>query len=188
MQARPRAKARWEDGRAGPLRRLQGDLEAARLAAERKAAAHKSFTPEELVERFPLFAGLTPEQRETLVLHFLPREAQPGERIIRAGDEADAIYFISSGEVEVAVAGRKLKIDAGGFFGEMALLSGQARSADVTALDFCKFLTLGRSDFLRLLRRHPEMRTQIAALAEQRGEMNRQFLDEQEESADPARA
>lgn len=178
LQTRPRIKARWEDGRMGPMQRLQGDLEEARRQMEAKAAAHKTFTPEELVERFPLFAGLTPEQRETLILHFSTREAQPGERLIRAGDEADMIYFISSGQVEVAVAGHKLKIGAGGFFGEMALLSGEARTADVTALDYCKFLTLSRSDFHQLLRRYPDMRAQISALAAQRSEMNRQLFDE----------
>ena len=41
---------------------MQGDLEAARVQAERKAAAHKTFTPQELADRFPLFAGLTLEQ------------------------------------------------------------------------------------------------------------------------------
>lgn len=182
-QSRPSMKARCEDGRMGPLLRLQGDLDAAKRQMEAKAAAHKTFSPEELVEHFPLFAGLTPEQRETLILHFTPREAQPGERIIRAGEEADRIYFISSGQVEVAVAGRKLKIGGGGFFGEMALLSGQARTADVTALDFCKFLTLSRNDFRQLQRRYPDMRTQIAALAAQRSQMNRQFFDEQADDA-----
>ena len=88
---------------------VQGDLEAARAQAERKAAAHKTFTPQELADRFPLFAGLTLEQREVLLLHFKPRMAEPGERIFRAGDEADGVYFISKGEVEL-IAGRQIKL------------------------------------------------------------------------------
>jgi hypothetical protein len=72
---------------------------AARVRAEEKAAARRTFTPEELVERFPLFAGLTHKQREVLLLHFKPRTAMPGERVFRTGDAADGVYFISQGEV-----------------------------------------------------------------------------------------
>jgi CPA2 family monovalent cation:H+ antiporter-2 len=176
---RPRWKSWFEDSRAERFDRLRSNLEFARVALERKMNAHKTFSPEELVARFPLFAGLTPEQRETLILHFQPRTAQPGERLIRSGDKADAAFFLSAGEVEVAVSGRKInKLGAGSFFGEMALLSGEPRSADVTALDFCKYLALSQRDFRRFVRRDPSVYEQVVALAKERGNMNRQFLDD----------
>lgn len=178
IQTVPWLKLRLEDAREQRLVQLHSEFEAARRRVEAKAAAHKTFTPQELVERFPLFAGLPPEQREALLLHFEPETAQPGERVIRAGDKADKVYFISAGEVEVAIAGKRIKLGAGGFFGEMALLSGERRSADVTTLDYCRFVTLSRGDFRSFLRKHPGIRDQIAALAAQRGEMNRQILDE----------
>jgi hypothetical protein len=155
---------------------VEPGLAALLAQAERKAAAHKTFTPQELAERFPLFAGLTLEQREVLLLHFKPRTAEPGERIFRAGDEADGVYFISKGEVEVAVAGRQLKLGAGEVFGEMALISGQPRSADVTALDYSTFAMLSGRDFRQLLRKYPEIRAQIVRLAAQREESDRQVL------------
>lgn len=145
---------------------------------EIKAAVNRTFAPEELVDRFPLFSGLTPEQRGVLVLHFTARTVQPGERIIRSGDKADSVYFISSGQVEVSVAGKRIKLGPGDFFGEMALISGLPRSADVTALDYSKFATLNRRDFRRFLSRYPDIRDEIAALATQRREMNRQLLNE----------
>jgi CRP-like cAMP-binding protein len=52
-----------------------------------------------------------------------------------------------------------------------------ARSADVTALDYCKFLTLSQRAFREIMRRHPDIRARIATLAKERGEMNRQWLD-----------
>ncbi len=85
IQANPRRKARFEDSRQTRFLALQKELEDARVRAAEKAAAHKTFTPEELAERFPLFSNLTPEQREVLLLHFETRTAQPGDRIIRAG-------------------------------------------------------------------------------------------------------
>ena len=147
---------------------LQAELDAVRARAAEKAAAHRTFTPQELVERFPLFDGLTPGQREVLILHFHRQDAPPGERIIRAGTEADAVYFISAGEVEVHVGEQRIKLGGGDFFGEMALLSGQPRSADVTAVDFTELLVLDRRDFREFLRKHPEVRGQGAALAGQR--------------------
>ncbi|MGB5493398.1 MAG: cyclic nucleotide-binding domain-containing protein, partial [Sedimenticolaceae bacterium] len=151
------------------LGRVEAELDAAREQAAQRAAAHKTFTPEELAASFPLFASLTPEQREVLVLHFQPYSSEPGERIIRTGDPADALYLISEGEVEVTIDGRRINTRGPGeFFGEMALLSGDRRSADVTALDYSRFAMLSGRDFHKFLRRYPEIRGHIAALAADR--------------------
>jgi CPA2 family monovalent cation:H+ antiporter-2 len=179
IRARPRLKKLCEAFGYKQFAALQAELDSAREKAEQKAAAHKTFSPEELVSRFPLFAGMTPEQRELLILHFHPHTAQPGERIIRTGDKADAVYFISSGNVEVSVVGHRIKLGAGDFFGEMALISGQPRSADVTALDYGKFLTLSQRDFREFLRKFPTIREQIAVLATQREEMNRHLAQDE---------
>jgi CPA2 family monovalent cation:H+ antiporter-2 len=176
VRTRPRLARRFEEQRGERLAILQGDLDAARELAEQKAAAHKTFTPQELADRFPLFADLTLEQREVLLLHFELRTAEPGERIFRAGDQSDGVYFISKGEVEVSIAGRQIKLGAGDVFGEMALLSGRPRSADVTALDYSKFAMLNTRDFRQLLRKYPEIRSQIVSLAAQRKEIDRQLL------------
>ena len=186
VRASPRLSAIFEEARAPRFAMLKQDLENARLAAEAKAAEHKMVTPAELVDRFPMFAGLTPEQREVVLLHFLPDEAQPGQRIIHRGDKADAAYFVSSGEVEVAVSGQHIRLGPGSFFGEMALISGQPRSADVTALDYSKFLKLTVDDFNEILRRYPDIRAQIVAQAEKRGEMNRRQAEQAVETAKAA--
>ena len=178
VKSNPQLKRQFEDARATRFSRLKHDLDSARRQTEAKAAAHKTFTPEELAERFPLFEGLTPEQREVLVVHFEPHTAQPGERIIRAGEKADAVYFVVDGQVEVAVGDRRIKLGPGDFFGEMALISGLPRAADVTALDYSKFATLSRRDFRQFLARYPAIRDHIAALASKRREMNRHLARE----------
>lgn len=183
LAARPGVRRRFEEARGGRFARLTEEMETARRTAEEKLRAHRAFTPESLAARFPLFAELTPEQREVLALHFQPESAEPGERVIRAGDTADKVYFISEGQVEVSVAGRRIRLGPGDYFGEMALLSGRPRSADVTALDYCKFVTLSRRDFQKFLRKHPSFRERVFALARERGEMNRQFLEGAAEAA-----
>jgi monovalent cation:H+ antiporter-2, CPA2 family len=178
VRAQPHLAQRLETQRSARFAVLQADLDTAREQAEQKAAAQRTFTPQELPERFPLFASLTAEQREVLVLHFQPQTAQPGDRIIRAGDEADAMYFISKGQVEVAIAGRKIKLGPGDVFGEMALISGDRRSADVTALDYCKFAVLSQRDFRQFLRKHREVNVQLSRLAAEREQSNRQLRGE----------
>ncbi|HEY0974724.1 MAG TPA: cation:proton antiporter [Solimonas sp.] len=163
--------------RQARLQALEVELARVREAAAQRASAHKTFSPEELLERFPMFAGLTPEQREVVALHFHPVEALPGERVIHSGDDADAVYFISSGQVEVAVARKRIRLKAGDFFGEMALLGDQPRAADVTATDYCRFVTLNRRDFREILRRYPAIRTHLVEMSTRRGEMNRQALE-----------
>ena len=183
IAARPALKARFEDARAPQLAVVEADLETARARAAELAAAHKTLSPEELVEHFPMFASLSPEQREVVLLHLQPASAQPGERVIHRGDKADAAYFLSAGEVEVSVGGQHIRLGSGSFFGEMALISGQPRSADVTALDYCKFLKLTTDDFNEILRRYPDIRTQITEQAVKRDEMNRQQAEAAVEAA-----
>jgi CPA2 family monovalent cation:H+ antiporter-2 len=165
---RPAWRKSLEEARLPRLNGLEADLTKAREEAERRASAHHTLSPQQLLERFPLFAGLTPEQLEVVGLHFRGKDAQPGERVIRSGDAADAVYFISTGQVEVALPGKKVTLGAGDFFGEMALLGDQPRSADVTAIDYCRFLTLDRGDFREILRRYPAIREHITAMAARR--------------------
>ena len=82
------------------------------------------------------------------------------------------MYFISSGAVEVQVGGPDDPPRAGAFFGEMALLSGERRTADVIAVDFCQFLVLERRDFNQFMARHPELRAAVSSKARERREMN----------------
>ncbi len=174
VRADARLHHRLEERGRAKLQSLEAELERVRQEQANRSLAHKRFTPEELVNRFPLFANLNADQRELLLLHFETLEAQPGDRIIRAGEKADKAYFIAQGEVEVTPreSSEKIKLQSGAFFGEMALLSGALRSADVTALDYCKFLTLSARDFRLFLKKHPVLRDQIEAKAKERDAMN----------------
>jgi monovalent cation:H+ antiporter-2, CPA2 family len=174
IRARPRWEAALEAHRGEQYARLQETLEAARVRAAANAAAHRTLSPQELVERFPVFSTLSPEQREVVLLHMGPFTANPGDVIIHKGELADAAYFISSGEVEVKLGHRRIHLKAGDFVGEMGLLSNQPRSADVVSLDYTKFLKLTRSDFNEILRRYPDIRAQVVELAAQRDQMNRE--------------
>ncbi len=150
---------------------LRTELAVVRSRIEARAAKLR-LEAQELVSKFPLFASLEAAAREELLTFFRARSAAPGERLIRAGDRADAVFFISSGAVEVSVAGRKIPLGPGDFFGEMGLLTGERRSADVTAIDYCELLTLDQRDFRQFIARYPQLRATVDEMAARRIEMN----------------
>ncbi len=163
------------EGRLDAIRRRNEDRE---KAAELRLHA--------LIETFPLLALVDAREQEELLLMFRPKAAQPGERIVRRGDRGDSMFFISSGDVEVKIGDSRIKLHAGNFFGEMALLTGERRNADVTAVDYTQLLVLARADFNQFMSRHPALRSAVAAQAEERAEMNRHSHDTPPEGTAPA--
>ena len=86
------------------------------------------------------------------------RRFRPGEKIVRAGDPGNAFYVVLDGEVRFDPPKRKpLILKAGDYFGEMALLDGAPRSADITAVGGVTTMVIGRSAFMKLLRAEPQI-------------------------------
>jgi CPA1 family monovalent cation:H+ antiporter len=127
---------------------------------------------EELVTRFDMFRGLGPVELKALARLFRPRLALPEEKVIRKGDRGTHVFFISSGAVEVILPGQKVRLGRGDFFGEMALLSGKPRTADVVALGYCQLLVLSAADFRRFLANHANAKAEIDRIVEARILMN----------------
>ncbi|MEQ1870571.1 MAG: cation:proton antiporter [Vicinamibacterales bacterium] len=164
-------------GRRGLMARLAPaqDLRLARLQVTldgNKKPGSIALPPDELVGRWSVFADLDLVMRAELLTLFKPRSAVPGERLIRKGDAANEVFFISSGAVDVSVTGKKIKLGPGDLFGEMGLLSDAPRNADVTAIDYCQLLTLDRAGFQGFVGKHPELRAKIDVIAAQRLAMN----------------
>jgi CPA2 family monovalent cation:H+ antiporter-2 len=164
---------------------LARDLEHVKARAEERTRAQE-LKLQGLLDQFPILSLVERQDQEALLLMFRPKSASPGDRVIRRGDRADGMYFISSGAVEVKVGGRTIRLEPGSYFGEMALLSGERRTADVIAVDFCQFLVLDRRDFNQFMARHPAVRAAVAEIAEQRREMN--LSPPQDSEADEASA
>jgi len=150
---------------------LTRELDVIRARHEERTQA-ESLRLQNLLERFRILQLVEAREQEALLLLFRPKSASPGDKVIRHGDRADGMYFISSGAVEVKVKGRSIPLGPGDFFGEMALLSGGRRTGDVVAVDFCRFLVLERRDFNQFTARHPALRAAITSVAEERRTMN----------------
>jgi CPA1 family monovalent cation:H+ antiporter len=149
-------------------RELYDDLTRNTLAAgspSRRPHFDMGLDTHNLVKRLDLLASLDERQLEIVCGLLRPRFTIPHERIIRKGDPGDGVYFIASGSVEVILPDRRIQIGPGAFFGEMALLSGRVRQADVVAITYCQLLVLRRSDFEQFMRENPDARVAIVRVA-----------------------
>lgn len=128
-----------------------------------------------LLAEVPFFKSLMAPRIADLVRVLRPRFAQPGDVILRKGDEGDSMFIIASGEVEVDFGGGRdpVLLGPGQFFGELALIDRAPRSATVRADDECKLLELSGRDFHDLARHHPELDEAIRRMAAERKSADR---------------
>jgi len=127
----------------------------------------------ESVSKVPFFAALGPAAIAD-VTHMLRTMDLPARTtIIRKGQAGDCMYFIASGEVEVDLPGKKVTLGDGAFFGEMALLGNNLRSANITTTRVSQLLVLDLVDFRVLMARHPDLAETIDAEAKRRVQENK---------------
>ena len=121
-----------------------------------------------LVAGVPLFTSLDAlrisEITQLLELNIVPADYA----IVRKGEPADSMFFISRGEVEVDVGTGGARLGPGSFFGEIALLKNCNRTATVISVTECQLLVLSVEDFNNLLRSNPDMRETVNAVMDER--------------------
>jgi CRP/FNR family cyclic AMP-dependent transcriptional regulator len=106
-----------------------------------------------LLKKIPLFADLPEEQLQSLVGALGRRTYAKGQIILHQGDVGDSLFIICSGRVRIytlSPEGHELSVwicDEGEFFGEMALLTGEPRSACAEAMQDTEVLVLHRHAF-----------------------------------------
>jgi CRP-like cAMP-binding protein len=111
-----------------------------------------------VLEEVPLFRGLSRRQLRRIAALARSKRFARGALIVRAGAPGNAFFVILDGTVRVVpTTGRAATLRTGDSFGEMSLLDGEPRSADVTAVSEVLTMTIGRAAFAKLLRREPQI-------------------------------
>jgi len=90
------------------------------------------------------------------------------QTIFRRGEHAESMFFIASGEVEVDVHPKPIRLGHGEHFGEIALIQHRPRTATVTAVTECQLMVLEVADFHRLTEDHPELAEHLARISKER--------------------
>ncbi|MEC9380488.1 MAG: Crp/Fnr family transcriptional regulator [Candidatus Latescibacterota bacterium] len=122
-----------------------------------------------LLRQVPLFEGLDDEQLDAIALVTITRRFDKHQVIILAEEEGDALFIISSGQVKVSIVsedGREVILSllgTGSVFGELSLLDGKPRSANVVATENTDLYMLRRSDFLQLVYKVPQIAVGLLA-------------------------
>jgi CRP/FNR family cyclic AMP-dependent transcriptional regulator len=107
-----------------------------------------------------LWGGLGEEDRGSIVALCKERSFEANDRIVKKGDKGTGFYLILNGLVEVKSGSNTLaKLGAGQFFGEMSLLDGEPRSADVVALEPTRCLVLNPQELNQIVESNPKIAT-----------------------------
>lgn len=121
-----------------------------------------------MVARVPLFAGLDAVQIAEIMRLLRSQRHEAGAVIARRGDPAHSMYFVAAGEVEIHTRGEHVRLGAGHFFGEVAVLRKAHRSATVTAATAASLLVLDAHDVHILMEREPMIAERIERTARER--------------------
>jgi CRP/FNR family transcriptional regulator, cyclic AMP receptor protein len=111
----------------------------------------------------PFFKELEPELIDQVASHAITRVVKAGTVIYGKGDPGDSLFAVITGTVQISVPSVEGKdtvfaqLAAGEIVGEIALLDGRPRSADVAAVTDCELMVINRRDFVPLIHDHPEL-------------------------------
>jgi voltage-gated potassium channel len=121
-----------------------------------------------MLARVPLFSHLGAAEIADIMRLLRAQTIESGEILVRRGDQASSMYFITAGEVEIDLPSQRVQLSDGAFFGEIALLHRTSRSGTVTATRKTKLLALDAQDFHALLARVPSLAAHVQEIADAR--------------------
>jgi len=123
----------------------------------------------EFLQRVSLFQGISRREFGTLFQCLVARQYQVGEILCQEGDIGRALFILESGEVEVTRRGpqreprRIAVLKPGDYFGEMALIDEQPRTATVAAMEPARAYLLYKTEIDKLLRQAPHIGAAVMA-------------------------
>jgi CRP-like cAMP-binding protein len=126
----------------------------------------------DLLKTIPLFSSLSDKALNTVSVFAGETSVSTGKRLVHEGDYSYDLIVIVTGTADVIKGGEVIgSLGPGDVFGEMGMLSGGKRTADVIATSSMRLITLSKWDLKRI---STEVSDQLQALVEQR-----QKLDEE---------
>jgi CRP/FNR family transcriptional regulator, cyclic AMP receptor protein len=116
-----------------------------------------------VLRKHPIYSDLEPEALDQLCRYAKHTSLKRGATIFCKGDPGDSVFGVISGTVKISVSSAEGRsailnlIGAGDTFGEIAVLSGQGRTADAIANTNCEIFVIDRRDFLPFVRSQPAL-------------------------------
>jgi CRP/FNR family transcriptional regulator, cyclic AMP receptor protein len=137
-----------------------------------KTADARQFSSNKLsvLRQHPIFRELEADALDQLCRYAKQVTLKRGATIFSKGDPGNSLYAVISGTVKISISSPEGRnailnlIGPGGVFGDMAVLDGQARSADATANTNCEIYVIDRRDFLPFMRSQPALAMKLIEL------------------------
>jgi CRP-like cAMP-binding protein len=136
-----------------------------------------------------IFAPLSVEETQMLALAAVRHVFAPGETVIRAGDPGSSMFVVHNGRVQVQVNenGRPRPVatlNEGDFFGEMALFTGEPRTANVVALEETEVLEIGHGAMKQVFDTNPDLVESLSFIMTERRQGLASQIDSQTGTTD----
>jgi branched-chain amino acid transport system substrate-binding protein len=139
-----------------------------------------------VLEEVEIFRPLSREAKVYLSERMTTHHLSLGSIVVRQGDQGSSLFIIVEGVVGVKVQGKEnsesvevARLGAGNFFGEMALLTGEERTATVTAITDVFLFEITKEDVAGLIQTQPEVSEMITKILAQRQLMNKSQMNAQ---------
>jgi len=111
-----------------------------------------------LLKSTPVFAHTSEKSLESMIKSAVEKTVSPGEKVVQQGQGGVGFYLILDGKAEVIKDGTKLaELGTGNFFGELGVIDGQPRTADVVAATETKCWILSQWAMKSVIANHPEV-------------------------------
>ena len=111
-----------------------------------------------LLKETPLFVNTNEHSLESMIKSAVQKTVSPGDKLVQEGQGGVGFYLILEGNAEVIKDGTKLaEPGTGDFFGELAMIDGQLRTADVVAVAETKCWILSQWAMKSIIANHPEV-------------------------------
>jgi small-conductance mechanosensitive channel/CRP-like cAMP-binding protein len=121
-----------------------------------------------VLRSIPIFRSLPLDAAQRLAPLLKHAMFAPGEFVIRQGDEGDSMYVLITGTADVHIESESgvseyvATLESGQFFGEMSLLTGEQRTANVIAMTASECLVVDKASLTQLFEWHPELAADIS--------------------------
>ena len=127
----------------------------------------------ESLAKVPVFAPLSEEEVEKLARGSMRRIFAPGEAIVRMGQEGRSMFVVTRGNVKVQITDNNMpkiinRLTINDFFGEMSLLTGEPRSANVIAEDEVEVLEIRKGALKPIFEANPDLMSSVTEIIEER--------------------
>jgi CRP/FNR family cyclic AMP-dependent transcriptional regulator len=128
------------------------------------------------LREIPLFARLSPRQRNQVARHAREVEIARGEHLVDEGESSQEFFVIEEGTAAVVSGGKHVAdLGRGDFLGEIGLVRDRDRTASVIATSRVKAIVIPGAEFRDMRRSMPQLAREIDAAIEERLERDRLF-------------